>query len=253
MPAVYLVVVASSSISALRRNRFDLIALIPITSIQRLWVLETVPSGWYSYWVSKRDSILDSAQALVIREGSSALTLDRIAGEANVSKGGLLYHFATKESLVAALVSRTIEYFEKEIATCKKQFGETPGANTLAFAVAILEGQWAAKAGLAPHGLDLFATSVAAISTRPDLIAPLRVAYAKWQAAVENDGTDPVLATIVRLAADGLWFTEFLGLSTFGAKQRKTILERLKTLAVSKPPPLDHQARNRKRKTRYPA
>lgn len=198
--------------------------------------------------MSKRDSILDSAQALVIREGSSALTLDRIASEAKVSKGGLLYHFATKESLVAALVSRSIEYLEKEIAICKKKSDDGPGANTRALIAAMLEGQWAAKAGLAPHGLDLFATSVAAFSTSPGLIAPLRAAYARWQASVEADGADPVLATIARLAADGLWFTEFLGLSTFGPKQRASIIRQLKALALPKQLRPARPKRNRKRK-----
>lgn len=201
--------------------------------------------------MNKKNSILDCAQALIIREGASALTLDRIAVEAKVSKGGLLYHFATKESLVEALVSRSIEYLEKEIAICKKKFGDTPGANTRALVVAMLEKQWVAKAGLAPHGLDLFATSVAAFATRPDLIAPLREAYARWQAAVEDDGTDPVLATIARLAADGLWFTEFLGLSKFGAKQRKTIIERMKTLAA--PNTKADQGTKRRRSPRHSA
>lgn len=175
------------------------------------------------------------------------MTLDRIAGEAKVSKGGLLYHFATKESLVAALVSRSVEYLEKDIELCKKRSGNVPGANTQAFVLAMLEGQWAAKAGLIPHGLDLFATSVAAFATRPDLIAPLRAAYARWQAAVENDGTDPVLATIARLAADGLWFTEFMGLSAFGASQRNAIIKGLQTLAVSKKACPHHRAKNRRR------
>jgi AcrR family transcriptional regulator len=203
--------------------------------------------------MSKRNSILDSAQALVIREGSSALTLDRIAGEAKVSKGGLLYHFATKENLVAALVSRSIEYLDKEIAICKKRFGDGPGANTQAFIAAMLEGQWAAKAGLAPHGLDLFATSVAAFSTSPDLIAPLRAAYTRWQASVEADRADPTLTTIARLAADGLWFTEFLGLSTFGPKQRARIIKQLKILALSKQHRPAGPNRNRKGKTQYSA
>jgi AcrR family transcriptional regulator len=202
--------------------------------------------------MNKRDSILDGAQALVVREGSGGFTLDRIAGEAKVSKGGLLYHFATKEELVSALVARTVEYFEKDLALYKRLHGDGPGANTKAFAIATLEGEWAEKAGLLPHGLDLFATMLAVISTSPHLMAPMREAYAKWQHAVENDGTDPILATIVRLAADGLWFTEFLGLSTFTPKKRKQIVEGLKSLAVEHSAPMKSPPKtyNRQQKTR---
>jgi AcrR family transcriptional regulator len=199
--------------------------------------------------MNKRDAILDTAQALVLREGSSALTLDRIADEAKVSKGGLLYHFSSKDALVSALVQRTIEYFERDIIVFKRAFGTKPGAYTQAYATATLEGQWAAKAGIAPHGLDLFATIIATIATSPDLIAPLREAYARWQSMVENDGTDAVLATIVRLAADGLWFTELLGLSTFTARRRKAIIEGLKNLATSPIIPAKQLPKTRERRT----
>jgi AcrR family transcriptional regulator len=204
----------------------------------------TIPSRWYSTQMSKRDSILDSAQALVVREGSGGFTLDRIAGEAKVSKGGLLYHFPTKEELVSALVARSIEYFEKDLALYKEFKGDAPGANTKAFVVAALEGEWAKKVGLvSSHGLDLFATMLAVISTSPHLMAPMREAYARWQNDIENDDTDPTLATIVRLAADGLWFTELLGLSTFTPKKRGEIVEGLKSLAVEHSAPVKSPAK----------
>jgi AcrR family transcriptional regulator len=182
--------------------------------------------------VSRRSAILDSAQSIVVREGTGALTLDKIASEAKVSKGGLLYHFSTKEQLVAALVARTIEYFDRDLAHYHKSFEEHPGTHTRAFATATMEGQWAQDAGIAPRGLDLFATVSAAFSTSPELMEPLRNAYERWQNQVEDDGIDPVLATILRLAADGLWFTEMLGLSNFTPEQRQAILGKITHLAT---------------------
>ena len=40
-----------------------------------------------------RKRLLDAAAAVVRRDGAGALTLDAVAAEAGVSKGGLLYHF----------------------------------------------------------------------------------------------------------------------------------------------------------------
>ena len=40
-----------------------------------------------------RRRLLDAATAVVRRDGARALTLDAVAAEAGVSKGGLLYHF----------------------------------------------------------------------------------------------------------------------------------------------------------------
>ena len=42
---------------------------------------------------SARARLLDAAVAVVRRDGAQALTLDAVAAEAGVSKGGLLYHF----------------------------------------------------------------------------------------------------------------------------------------------------------------
>ena len=56
-----------------------------------------------------KDHILGTTLALLEREGGTAITLDRIAAEAGLSKGGLLYHFARKEQLVQALVERAVD------------------------------------------------------------------------------------------------------------------------------------------------
>ena len=38
------------------------------------------------------------------RDGVSAMTLEAVAREAGLSKGGLLYHFASKDELIAAML-----------------------------------------------------------------------------------------------------------------------------------------------------
>lgn len=51
-------------------------------------------------------------------------------------------------------------------------------------------------------GLD--AALAAALFTNPEMLAKMQEEYAVIQHKLEADGLDPVLATIVRLAADGL-------------------------------------------------
>jgi len=53
-----------------------------------------------------RERLLDAAAKVVHRDGAQALTLDAVAQEAEVSKGGLLYHFKSKNDLVNAMVER---------------------------------------------------------------------------------------------------------------------------------------------------
>ncbi|WP_284985916.1 TetR/AcrR family transcriptional regulator [Arthrobacter sp. fls2-241-R2A-172] len=53
-----------------------------------------------------RDAVLDAYESLLIEVGERAATLDAVAKRAGVSKGGLLYHFPNKESLISALLER---------------------------------------------------------------------------------------------------------------------------------------------------
>jgi AcrR family transcriptional regulator len=45
---------------------------------------------------STRENILRAANLVVVEEGVSRMTLEAVAREAGVSKGGLLYHFPSK-------------------------------------------------------------------------------------------------------------------------------------------------------------
>jgi AcrR family transcriptional regulator len=60
-----------------------------------------------------RNAILNTAQGLIETEGLNALTLERVARDAGLSKGGLLYHFSSKEQLIEACVERLISRLTK--------------------------------------------------------------------------------------------------------------------------------------------
>ena len=61
---------------------------------------------------SRRAELLDAAIAVIRRDGARALTLDAVAAEAGVSKGGVLYHFASKRALIDGLLERWLDDFE---------------------------------------------------------------------------------------------------------------------------------------------
>jgi AcrR family transcriptional regulator len=58
--------------------------------------------------LNSRDGILSVAEALLVERGGSALTIDAVAKAAGLSKGGVLYHFPSKASLIEALIERSI-------------------------------------------------------------------------------------------------------------------------------------------------
>ncbi len=55
---------------------------------------------------SARDRILLAFENLLINEGERSATLDAVAAAAGVSKGGLLYHFKSRDALTSGLIQK---------------------------------------------------------------------------------------------------------------------------------------------------
>src|SRR5690606_1251603 len=51
-----------------------------------------------------RERVLDAYETILLTEGERAATLEGVAAAAGVSKGGLLYHFASKDQLADGLL-----------------------------------------------------------------------------------------------------------------------------------------------------
>jgi squalene-hopene/tetraprenyl-beta-curcumene cyclase len=169
--------------------------------------------------ISTRNSVLDAALEVLVQEGANSLTLERVAREAGISKGGLLYHYAGKEQLVEALIDLLISNLERDRASLAKA-GDGPGNQTRAFV----------EASLKSGGQEIAAVLLAAMATTPKLLDPLRERYREWQDTLNRDGIDPARATVARLAAEGLWFSEALGLAPPPQERRAAIVQEILSL-----------------------
>ena len=155
-----------------------------------------------------RAKLLDAAAAVSRRDGPQALTLDAVAAQAAVSKGGLLYHFKSKRDLLDALVARWLDEFQEDIDAAEGGF--------VAGYVRASDGAKAEESGL-----------LAALVAEPAVLAMVRDRYATWQDRIATEGGDPVEATVARLAADGLWLADLLGMAPPHGELRERVLTRL--------------------------
>ncbi|MFD8712550.1 TetR/AcrR family transcriptional regulator, partial [Streptomyces anulatus] len=64
---------------------------------------------------SKRTQILEAATRVVQREGVKSVTFDSVAAEAGLTKGGLLYHFASRDDLVQAIHQHLADRWEADL------------------------------------------------------------------------------------------------------------------------------------------
>jgi AcrR family transcriptional regulator len=152
-----------------------------------------------------RDKLLSAAIQIIITQGIERLTLDAVAREASVSKGGLLYHFPSKEALVAGVISYLIDDFnaaiEKEL---EHSHTDNPSKDWLKAYVR-------ASFNSSQPPLALIAGLFIAVTHNPELVEHARDGCAQWQHHFDESGLDPVRAGIIRLATEGLYPTEMFG------------------------------------------
>jgi len=170
-----------------------------------------------------RERILFGAEEVVLRDGVAHLTLEAAASEAGISKGGILYHFPTRSALVAAMVERLSSRFDEDLATKGAGSGR-PGAFTRAY----LEATFAPSGDVeGSRERRLGAAVIAGVAADTELLEPLRERFAAWQQALVSDGLPPANASLIRLAADGLWFAELLSLAPLDEDLRSSVREEL--------------------------
>jgi AcrR family transcriptional regulator len=71
--------------------------------------------------ISARDRILDAAEDLICNSGIAGFTLDAVAHAAGFSKGGLLYHFSSKDNLISGLQQRMVSRLEQALQDAERQ------------------------------------------------------------------------------------------------------------------------------------
>jgi AcrR family transcriptional regulator len=148
-----------------------------------------------------RGRLLEAATRIIMTRGAMHLTLDLVAEEAAVSKGGLLHHFPTKEKLIIGLMHHTFMAFTKRLQR-HRAADPNPGA-----------GQWLrayvrATFETAPEEEALTKALMVLAANTPAIEEAKKAALDTFFAQMELDGIDPARAWAVRLACDGLWFTE---------------------------------------------
>ena len=167
-----------------------------------------------------RESILQAAEEIVAKRGPAHLTLETAATQAKVSKGGLFYHFRSKEALLEAMIRRAMELRETEHAKVAESLtGERNGkmkANIIG-TLRQLEGQ-----------RPVLTAVVAAIANDPKLVEPVRESLRKdFQSLCGELNLRMEDVAILFLASQGLLLTELLNLSFLTPSQIRKITQRM--------------------------
>lgn len=157
---------------------------------------------------SCRDVVLDAAESVILEQGITSLTLEAVATRAGVSKGGLLYHYPSKDKLVEALVQRCVESWEEEHTQAIAAMPPGPGRTIKALLACCMGSPEAWSEAERRSSVVL----MAALSQNPALIQPLRHSLESLFEKLKSDGVATPVAEMVILAMHGLRFEWMFGL-----------------------------------------
>jgi AcrR family transcriptional regulator len=151
--------------------------------------------------------------------GAAHMTLDQVSARAGVSKGGLLYHFPTKEVLIHALVESYIADFH---AAAARERAKKPKGPLQEIRAHITAG---AKRDARTRRLG--ASLLLAAAHDPELLKPAREEFKRLFGRYDTLGRGSDRAAEIALASDGLHMLELLGLMPYGAKRRAKMIRNM--------------------------
>jgi AcrR family transcriptional regulator len=176
---------------------------------------------------NKRGTILDAAAGIVERSGAAHLTMDAVAAAAGVSKGGVLYHFHSKQALLEGMLQRLLDQVESRTASYLASEPQQAGS--------ALEAHVLAEHDRSPAERAMARALLAAAAEQPELLAPARQAVADAFADAGRTITPGEYGWIVLLASEGLRFLDMLDLLPLSESERQRVHERLLEMARENP------------------
>lgn len=169
---------------------------------------------------SNRSKILEAAIRVIDREGVTAVTFESVSSEAGITRGGMLYHFPSRDALINAIHRHLAANWEAsmEAIAGKPAADLTAQERHMAYARACAQSATRAE-------LQFMLES----ATDQALAEPWEALLERWAPPVPTTTHEEAALDdfIARLAADGLWVYESLSSTPLDKNLKATIAERI--------------------------
>lgn len=155
-----------------------------------------------------RQQLLQSAARLATGKGAASVTVSAVAQAAGVTKGGFFHHFPSKQALIEGLFADVIQRMDQDLDRFIAEDPQAFGCFTRAYVKsAFLDNQSESCRAV----LNLSLNSDNGLIQRWDQWLTNRLQQ-------HRDTDDHPQLEVVRLAADGMWFTSWLKHSSAAEK-----------------------------------
>tara|TARA_R110002072_G_scaffold1409_3_gene11948 strand:- start:4069 stop:4602 length:534 start_codon:yes stop_codon:yes gene_type:complete len=167
---------------------------------------------------NQASNILLAATEVIAQRGAGKLTIESVARQAGMSKGGVLYHFPTKDALLEGMLSALLSKIDD-----RREHGSDKSVLSALLGSLDFSDQSERNMSLA---------ILAASAERPELLKPAKAYFQQVTRDVARESKDPDLAKILMLALEGLRFMHMLDLVPWSSNQTKSLMKRMLLIAA---------------------
>ncbi|MBT8085901.1 MAG: TetR/AcrR family transcriptional regulator [Woeseia sp.] len=170
-----------------------------------------------------RQKILDASRQIVMERGAGCLTFDEIAAVSGVTRGGITYHFPTKQELLQALVDHDLEQWRAIESELRPKGFDEATADLLASIRSYTHKHQDRR--------RFVSGMLGAATLDPPILEPARDYEQRRMAGVE--WSDAVISQyLLRMAAVGIFWSDLFDCPSIPADVRTRLVKLLEQLAV---------------------
>ncbi|NPD65140.1 TetR/AcrR family transcriptional regulator [Lichenicola cladoniae] len=167
-----------------------------------------------------REAAISAAATILERDGPTRLTLDAIARESGISKGGLTHQFRTKEAVIKALL-------DHQVKTSRDRFEQNLAALDPATDQKYLIAQLEMLRKALSTSRNMVSAVLAAMAEDPALLKASTDSQRDNIQAMKEEAADADLALLRWTAARGLLVTKMIGMCPFSDEERERLFDRI--------------------------
>lgn len=160
-----------------------------------------------------KEKILFEANKIIAKKGLNSFTLEEVAKGAGISKGGLLYHFPSKDKLIQGLIQFYMKQFENKI---DKQRWLT----------SLVEEHFKFES----EKLTCITGLLAAVAMNQELLEPVRENNKRMLKKIKET-KDPAMGMVIYLACYGMAFFKLFCMDELSQEDMQKVCNKLMDLS----------------------
>lgn len=138
--------------------------------------------------LAREQAIIESASRFLAEKGFESMTVDEVAADVGIAKASLYKHFASKEALAAAAMTRFLQRVQAELATVKALPEASPLQRLQAITRWTMAAQLAGEVPSLPSENSALRTALVADMAYMALLIDVSETLGGWITQAQADG-----------------------------------------------------------------